>query len=212
MLTNRRSILKSAFSVGSVLLFGLAGARTALAEEITFEAIVNDPEAPVTGNLKGDVVIAAFFDYNCPFCKKSAPDLDRLVKTDGAIKLVYKDCPILTEASFYGARMALAARYQGAYERVHAKLMSVPGRRNPQSYMEEAVASSSVDVARLNADLEAHGSEIDALIRRNVAQARALGFQGVPDFLIGRYKASGYLDYDELKSAVAQARAPGREK
>jgi protein-disulfide isomerase len=190
--------------VAAVCLFRVGAVR---AQELTFDSIVNDPEAPVAGNPKGDVVIVAFLDYNCQYCKKSAPDLDGVVKTDGDVRLVYKDCPILTEASVYGARMALAAKYQGGYDLVHAALMHVPGKRNPQNDMEEAIATSGVDLRRLRADLETHGSEIDALIKRNVAQAQALGFEGVPNFLIGPFKANGFVDYEGFKSAIAQARA-----
>ena len=49
----------------------------------------------------GDVEIVAFMDYNCPFCKKSSPDLERFVDDDGKVRLIYKDWPILTDASVY---------------------------------------------------------------------------------------------------------------
>lgn len=208
---NRRVFLQAGLSAGAFIIANLACAHAAKAQAMTLDSIVNDPNAPIAGNPKGDVVIVAFLDYNCQYCKKSAPDLDGIVKTDGGVKLVYKDCPVLTEASVFGARMALAAKYQDAYELVHATLMRVPGKRNPQSAMEESIASSGVDVARLKADLDSHGPEIDALIRRNVAQARALGFEGVPNFLIGPLKASGGLDYEAFKSAVAQAREMARK-
>src|ERR1700730_8808155 len=82
---------------------------------ISKEMVLNDPDAPVGGNPKGDVTIVAYLDYNCPFCKKSAPDLDRIVKEDGKIRLVYKDWPILGPTSPYSAQLALAAMYQGKY-------------------------------------------------------------------------------------------------
>jgi protein-disulfide isomerase len=43
---------------------------------------------------ESDITIVAFLDYNCPFCKKSAPDLDRIVKEDGNVRPVHKDWPI----------------------------------------------------------------------------------------------------------------------
>ncbi len=55
---------------------------------IDANAILNDPEVPVSGNPKGDLTIVAFLDYNCPFCKKAEPDLLRLVKSDGRIRIV----------------------------------------------------------------------------------------------------------------------------
>ena len=112
--------------------------EVAFAQGVDANAILNDPEAPVSGNPKGDVTIVAFLDYNCPFCKKAEPDLLRLVKADGRIRLVHKDWPILGDASVYGAQLALAAKYQGRYDEVHRALMGIPGRKIPKERMLEA--------------------------------------------------------------------------
>lgn len=176
-----------------------------LAQGVDVEAILRDPAAPTAGNPKGDVTVVAFLDYNCPFCKKSAPDLERAVKEDGKIRLVYKDWPILTEASVYGAQMALAAKYQGGYDKVHHALMAIPGRRVDKEQMLKAVQNSGIDLARLDADLKAHASDITALLRRNLAQAESIGLQGTPAYLIGPFRTST-LDYAGFKEAFAEAR------
>jgi protein-disulfide isomerase len=82
-------------------------------------AFFTPPTRRPPGNPKGDGTIVAFLDYNCPFCEKSEPDLERIVKEDGRVRLVYKDWPALTEASIYGAQLALAAKYQGEYDLAH---------------------------------------------------------------------------------------------
>jgi len=169
------------------------------------KAILHDPEAPEAGNPKGDVTIVDFSDYNCPFCKKAEPDLIRVIKEDGKVRLVYKDWPILTEASVYGAKLALAAKYQGKYDVVHHALMSIPGAKIPQSKMLEAVQASGVDMDRLNADLTAHAAQISALLQRNMEQANALGLQGTPTYLIGPFKTMT-LNYAGFKEALAEAR------
>lgn len=192
-----------------VFVMSTAPAR-AQEKAISVDAILNDPDAPVAGNPKGDVTIVAFLDYNCPFCKASAPDLERVVKADGKIRLVYKDWPILTPASFHGAQLALAARYQGQYDKAHRALMGIPGRKIGNETMTEAVRASGVDMDRLNADLKRHGAEIQALLRRNLDQADALGLSGTPVYLIGPYKASGALTYEQFRQAVADARAQNK--
>src|SRR4051812_21426520 len=109
------------------------------ANDVTHDMILNDPDAPVAGNPDGDLTIVDFFDYNCPYCKKAATSLEKLARTDGNIRLVYKDWPILHETSLVGARLALAARYQGQYLAVHHALMEIPGYGIPQDQMLEAV-------------------------------------------------------------------------
>lgn len=196
------------------IITGVAGlpvaAQLAFAQRaaITTAQILNDPDAPVGGNQKGDVTIVAFLDYNCPFCKKSAPDLERIISDDGKIRLVYKDWPILTEASVYGAQLALAAKYQGKYETAHRALMGIPGLRIGRETMTEAVLASGVARDRLNLDLAAHAAEIEALLKRNLAQADALGLQGTPTYLVGPFKTST-LDYAGFKKVVSDARARG---
>lgn len=193
------------------ILAGLAGLaamapRHALAQtgEIDAEAILNDPEAPVAGNPKGDVTIIAFLDYNCPFCRTSAPDLARIVKEDGRIRLVYKDWPVITESSVYAAQLALAAARQGAYQRVHDALMAAKGRLSREQ-ISAVVKTTGIDMARLQADLDAHAEPILALLRRNMAQAESLGLQGTPTYLIGPFRTSTQ-NYAGFRQVVADAR------
>ncbi len=123
---NRRILL--AFAAAALVSPSFSAPGAAGRVPINVEAILNDPDAPVGGNPGGDVTIVAFLDYNCPFCKKVTPALARLVAADGGVRLVYKDWPILAASSVDGARMALAAKYQGKYEQAHAALMASPGR------------------------------------------------------------------------------------
>lgn len=209
---DRRTLLAllPAVALAPALLSLAPPIEEAFAQGVDPNAILNDPEVPVSGNPKGDLTIVAFLDYNCPFCKKAEPDLTRLVKADGRIRLVHKDWPILGDASVYGAQLALAAKYQGRYDEVHRALMAIPGRKIPKERMLEAVAASGVDVARLEEDRKAHQAEIAALLQRNLDQADALGLQGTPVFLIGQLKVAAALDYEGFRQAVAQARARGR--
>jgi len=186
------------------LLIAMSRQR-AFAQNADVKAILHDPEAPEAGNPKGDVTIVAFTDYNCPFCKKSEPDLNRIIKDDGKVRLVYKDWPILSEASVYGAQLALAAKYQGKYDLVHHALMAIPGKKIPKPKMLEAVKASGIDMNRLNADLKARSASISTLLQRNMDQATALGLEGTPTYLIGPFRTMA-LDYAGFKEALAEAR------
>ncbi len=89
------------------------------------ESILNDPAAPIAGDPNGDVTIIAFLDYNCPYCRRATPMLDRLIASDRHVKLIYKDWPILAASSIVAAKVALAANYQGKYQIAHDALMAI---------------------------------------------------------------------------------------
>ena len=186
----------------------LAGPEAAFAQQapITRAQLYDDPDAPVAGNPKGDVTIVAFLDYNCPYCKKSAPALARLIATDPNVRVIYKDWPILAPTSTYGAKLALGAKYQGKYEAVHDALMKIPGSGISRERMDEALRAAGVDIDLLNKDLDRHFDEIVALIRRNDDEAKALGLIGTPVYVIGPFKMASALDYEGFKQAVSDVR------
>ncbi len=174
------------------------------------DMILNDPASPVSGNPKGDVTIVAFFDYNCPYCKKTDPVIEQLAKKDGQIRIIYKDLPILAESSVYGAHLALGAKYQGKYAQARRALMAMPGGRSDPAAMRKAVGRAGVDMKRLDKDLNAHATEINAYLRRNLEHARSLGLQGVPAYLIGPFKVAAALDEAGYAEVVEDARARAR--
>jgi len=209
---SRRTLAQMIAAAGVHYLVGPARADDAPSEaDISREAILYDPAAPTAGNPQGDLTIVVFFDYNCPFCKQAEPELARLVKTDGKIRLVYKDWPILTPDSIKGAQWALAAKYQNRYDAAHVAMMGLPGPKIPAERMREAIAKSGVDMDRLDADLKAHGDDITKLLRRNLAQADSLGLMGTPAYIVGQYRVTQALNYEGFKRVAADARARAKK-
>jgi protein-disulfide isomerase len=208
LMDRRRFLHAAALVAASAPLLAVAGAPAfAAAGAIDVEAILNDPATPVAGDPAGDVTIVAFMDYSCPFCKKSSPDLEKFVDDDGKARLVYKDWPILTNASVTGAHLALAAKYQGKYREAHVAMMSIHGQKVDDASLRAAVKGTSVDMALLDADLKAHDADISTLLKRNMSEADLLGLKGTPVFLIGPFLVAKALDYDGFKATVADFRA-----
>lgn len=200
----------SAFGFASLLAANAPSLAQAAREHpvLSERAVLHDPDVPVLGNPKGDVTIVEYFDYQCPYCRKLHADLVRLIAEDGKIRLVLKDWPILTPSSQIAARLALAARYQGRYAETHAALMETSGRLDHDKIRAAAI-KAGLDLAKVDADVNARASEIDAVLARNAQQADALGLSGTPGLLVGPFKVPG-LAYEELKKVIAEARARGR--
>ena len=66
----------------------------------------------VIGNPKGDVTLVEFFDYNCGYCKKGLPDVQKLVDTDKNLRVILKDLPILSPGSVEASKVAVALKNQ----------------------------------------------------------------------------------------------------
>jgi protein-disulfide isomerase len=157
------------------------------------------------GNPKGDVTIVEFTDYNCGFCRASLPDVQRLLKSDGNIRLVYRELPILSQSSRDAALWALAAARQGKHKAFHDAIFS-GGRPDAQS-IRAAASKAGMNLAA--AEKFARSREAMAEVESNIAIMQQVGFGGTPTFIIGDQILEGAVGLDALKAAVAKARKAG---
>lgn len=168
-------------------------------------AIADDPIAPKFEPADYDVTIISYADYQCPYCRKVHPELERLAKEDGKVRIVYRDWPIFGAASEEAARAAIASQWQGKHAEFNDQLMRIEGRLD-SAKIRAAADRAGVDWARLQRDLDAHESDIDSVIGRTGMQAAQMGLQGTPALLIGPYFVPGAIDYSGLTKGVALAR------
>jgi protein-disulfide isomerase len=180
-------------------------------EILSREKVLRDPDIPATGNLKGDITIVEYFDYQCPYCKKVHADLLKAVLEDGNVRLVFKNWPIFGGISVYSARLALATKYQNRYAEAHTALITAPIKLE-ESRVRDLLAKAGIDIGRAEQDLQLHAETIDAALARTNAQAEAFDFQGTPGFIIGTFRVPGVLDVAGFKQAIADARLASKSK
>lgn len=166
--------------------------------------VFNDPEAPVMGNPKGDVTLVEFSDYNCGFCRKAAPGVAALLKSDPGVKLVIHEIPIFGEGSRYAAMAALAAQKQGKYTEFHRAMMAMRGSAEKTSVLRVA-REIGLDVPRLERDMT--DPAITAQIEQSLLLADQIGLAGTPSFVAGDRAVFGALPSGELAELVSDARA-----
>src|SRR4029079_1579311 len=68
------------------------------------------PGSVAVGNPGVGTTLYQFYDLNCPFCREAAQDVDDLIRTDPALKLVFVPYPVLSAQSVEGARVEHAIR------------------------------------------------------------------------------------------------------
>jgi len=151
------------------------------------------------GSAKPDVTLVEFYDYACGFCRKSLPDVARLLAEDKGLRVVFRELPILGPNSVAAARVALAASKGGKFGAYHDALYA-EGSPTP-----EAVAAVAGKLGIPGAPQEL--PEYEAELRRNFQLAGQLGATGTPLFVIGDRVINAAVGYDALKRAVDDARA-----
>lgn len=171
------------------------------------DAIFNDGHSFVGGNPDGDVTIVEFLDYRCGFCKRAFPAVKELLATDGNIRLIVKEFPILGEESTLAARYALATKNTDgdeAYENVHDALMAHNGGINA-GFLARTSRQLGLDHGAIAEEME--NPEITAQINTNRALAQQLQIQGTPSFIMGENFVRGFVELDQMRAIVNQIRA-----
>lgn len=153
------------------------------------------------GAEKPEVTLVEFYDYACGYCRASLPVLDRLLKEEPGLRIVYREFPILGPESEAASRLALAASKAGRFQQFH-DAMYAAGRPAPDT-LAKAAAAAGIPAA------PQQSPEIDGELRRNYQVASALGASGTPLFIVGDRVMNGAVGYEVLKKAIADARAKG---
>lgn len=199
----RRHLLSAA--IGGVIAATLSP-RLSFAQQLTREEVFNDPDAPVLGNPKGDVTVVEFFDYQCPYCKKSHPDVESVIADDGNVRLIMKDWPVFGDVSVFASQAVLGANEFGEYEKAMGALMATPGSLSEDD-VKRLLTSAGIDLKKVAEAVRKNDEKISGLLTRNYNQALAFKFAGTPSFVIGTTTYSGVLDKAQLRDAIKQARA-----
>ena len=151
------------------------------------------------GAAKPDVVLVEFFDYACAYCRASNPHIERLLREDKGLRVVFRELPILGPESVAAARVSLAASQAGRFNQYYDALFAA-GRPGA-----ETIAAAS-QAARINPP-PASSPAAEAELKKNFELAGALGATGTPLFIVGDRVMNSAVGYAALKKAIADARA-----
>ncbi len=171
-------------------------------------ALFSSPRQITLGNPQGDVTLVEFFDYNCGYCKRAMSDMLELLKTDGKLKFVLKEFPVLGEGSVQAAHVAAAARMQDKtggkkYLEFHLKLLG--GRGQADQARALAVAKEvGFDMPRIEKDMAS--PEVKTQLEESFKLADALGLNGTPSYVVGGEVVVGAVGLEALREKINTAR------
>jgi protein-disulfide isomerase len=159
----------------------------------------------VAGNPDGTVVLVEFFDFRCPFCRRSNDDVQALIRANPELKVVYRPIPALDRQgqeplSRSASELALAAAAQDRYVAFHNAVFGGPGRISQETLVQSA-RQAGLDERRAVSD--ARGQTVQAAIARNLELGRMLGVSGTPTYVIGDEIIEGAVGAERLQQAIS---------
>jgi protein-disulfide isomerase len=179
-------------------------------------ANVSQQGVPFIGDANAPVVMAYWFDYQCPFCKEGEEKvfprlIDDYVKT-GKLKILFKDFAFLgpdSQTAGYAAR----AVWETAPDKFYAWHKAVFDHQDDENAgwgkKEDILALTKtipgIDAAKVEQLMSEHAADYQKAIDADGAEGNAMGVNGTPGAIIAKHLIVGAQPLAEFKSAIDAA-------
>jgi protein-disulfide isomerase len=160
---------------------------------------------PLEGASKGPatakVNIVEFSEFQCPFCSRVGPTLEKVMKEyQGQVRLFFRHNPLdFHQDAPLASQAALAAEAQGKFWEMHDKLFA-----NQQNIkrpdLEKYAQELGLDMQKFKTALDngSYKSRIDA----DLALAKQIGVQGTPNFFVNGRPIQGAQPFEAFKKVI----------
>jgi len=163
--------------------------------------------APSRGAANAKVVIQDFSDFQCPFCARVEPTIERVLKRyNGKVRVVWRDLPLPMHPdaplAAEAAREVFAQKGAAGFWAFHDTLFASQTALGRDDLLRYA-AAQKVDLPKLTAALDSHKHQ--PAVAAEKAAADKASISGTPAFFVNGYFISGAQPYSKFRQAVELA-------
>ncbi|HZI18861.1 MAG TPA: thioredoxin domain-containing protein [Pyrinomonadaceae bacterium] len=179
-----------------------------LRERSEVRVLLTEPRLPHAAGGRGPslgpegapVTIIEFSDFQCPYCRQAQVGLKQvLTEYAGQVRLVFKHLPLSTHRlAFEAAAASNCAGEQGRFWQYHDALFA-EAELSQQGFARIA-AALGLDDKKFRACLDSEGARTS--VAGDMEEARRLGIEATPTFIINGRIHQGALTPTALKAAV----------
>ena len=162
---------------------------------------VNTAGSPFRGPEKAPVEIVEFSDFQCPFCSRVTPTLDKIEEEYGdQVRIVFKHLPLSIHPKAPAAHAAsIAAHRQGKFWEMHDKIFANQREMSPERYVEYA-QELGLDVDQFQKDVD--DPAVKKKIDDDTREAAQLLVRGTPGFFVNGRFISGAQPFESFKRLI----------
>jgi protein-disulfide isomerase len=166
---------------------------------------VSVDDDPIKGNPNAKITIIEFSDFQCPFCKKVLPTIQKILENySDKVKFVYRDFPLdFHNNAQIAAEASECADDQGKFWEYHNLLFGkqkeweeADGVKKFKKYAE----SLKLDAEKFDQCLDSGKYEEE--VKKDLSDGKKNGVSGTPAFFINGRKLVGAQPYEEFKKII----------
>jgi protein-disulfide isomerase len=157
--------------------------------------------APIKGAKDALVTIVQFSDFQCPYCSRVEPTIDKIMEEyKGKVRVAWRNKPLpFHDKAKPAAIAALAADQQGKFWPMHDILFKNQQNLDAAS-LEKYAKEIGLDMAKFKAALQ--DKKLQEAVESDVAMGDKLGARGTPAFFVNGSFLSGAQPFENFKSRI----------
>lgn len=165
------------------------------------QALFHTASDPWKGAENPELTMVYFTDFNCPYCKKLEPELDKLMTEFPKLKIIIKMVPLQGQSAVDAVDLAQTVwlNEPAKYAKVKQTLMAVPRR------LDSSTITKVANMTDTTKWLDNTDSRVADAVSANLQLMRKLGIGGTPSMIIGDEVVAGLVPFTQLKQHVEQA-------
>ena len=190
-LTAARALLGAALVIALPLVFAIATAPSAEPAAIATATTTGVPDVVARAQQPGAVTIVEFVDFECPFCRRFAPELATAIDHAASkIAVVRKMVPLAMHSHARTAALAwCCADAQGKGDAMAQALFDAPPDELTPEGCERIAAQVGCDLDQYRQTLADPATS--ARVDSDAADAKAIGASALPTVYIGDQRFTG---------------------
>jgi predicted DsbA family dithiol-disulfide isomerase len=163
----------------------------------------NNAGAPTAGKAGAAVTVVEFSDFQCPFCARFVPTLQRIKQDFGdRVEVVYRQFPLTSihPNAFKAAEASLCASEQGKFWEIHDMMF---GEQDRLSVRELKLMPGRLGMKQADFDACLDSGRYVEQIQNDLAEGNQAGITGTPAvFVNGIELEGGAVSYEEAAQAI----------
>lgn len=185
-------------------------------EDIKDKKTVALENRPVLGAEAAPVTIVAFSDFTCPYCEQGANTVRQIMDGYGKkVRYIFKHMPGGKDSiSRLASEYVVAAGLQSPEKawKLYDQCFTQRERlmTEGEAFLKEAAGKAGLNVQKLTSD--AKSKKVKDIIEEDLADAKRLGVEGTPYFLVNDMVIRGALPLELFRGAVDMALEQPRKK